>query len=129
MRFSAGGLVPEPEQAWSLRASSRTAISRLVDPVPPCERASSSRCPRDWKLLLRISAEPEGQIPLTHTGTLPPYTPEFKRRFRASATVVSLTAGWPGSGIGAPNGHGAMSDLSPLCAPRQTLRSGLSTVH
>jgi hypothetical protein len=51
-------------------------------------------------MLSRIGADPEGQIPLTYTGTLPPYTAKFKGRFRASATVVNLTAGWPRSGIG-----------------------------
>jgi hypothetical protein len=78
-----------------MSASSGTEVRNFPSPRPSASLrvGSSPRCPRDWKTLSRISAEPEGQIPLTYTATLPPYTPKFKGRFRASATVLNLTAG------------------------------------
>jgi hypothetical protein len=75
--------------------SSGTEVHNFPSPRPSASLRmdSSPGCARDWKMLSRISAEPEGQFPLTHTRMLPPYTSKFKGRFRASVTVVNLTAG------------------------------------
>jgi hypothetical protein len=90
---------PAAAHLWNVSDDERQSgaeVREFPSPRPSAslQIGSSPRCPQDWKMLSRISAEPEGQIPLTHTGTLSHYTPKFQRRFRASATVVNLTAGW-----------------------------------
>jgi hypothetical protein len=75
-----------------MSASSGTEVRNFPSPRPSASLrvGSSPRCPRDWKTLSRISAEPEGQIPLTYTGTLPPYTPKFKRALQSLRNGLEL---------------------------------------
>ena len=90
---------PAAADLWNVSDDERQFGDRgpqLPVPSTKCFAASGlvTEVPTGLGMLSRISAEPEGQIPLAHTGTLPPRTPKFKGRFRASATVVNLTAGW-----------------------------------
>lgn len=64
---------PSPRPSASLRVGSPTGLENAI----PHQRRTGRTNP--------IGAH----------GTLPPYTPQFKGRFRASARVVNFTAGWP----------------------------------
>jgi hypothetical protein len=68
-----------------MSASSGTEIRNFLSPQPSASLrvGSSPRCPQDWKMLSRISAEPEGQIPLAHIGDATTLYPPIQRAFQS----------------------------------------------
>jgi hypothetical protein len=78
---------PAAAHLWNVSDDERQSgaeVREFPSPRPSAslQIGSSPRCPQDWKMLSRISAEPEGQIPLTHTGRYHPM-PQIQRALQS----------------------------------------------